>query len=335
MTPLQHAAAMVLGGILDLLLGDPHGIPHPVCAIGCLISSLEKFLRKRFPESARGEFLAGFFLDFLVMGITLLAAIAVLYLPAALAALLFGEICGTAVSFAAEVILTAYLLAARSLRDESMKVFRDLEAADLIAARHDVSMIVGRDTEALDVPGVTRAAVETVAEGTSDGVIAPVFYLMIGGPILGWVYKSINTMDSMVGYKNERYRHFGTAAAHTDDIVNFLPSRIAALLLIAASPVTGLDAKGAFRIFRRDRFRHASPNSAQTESVMAGALGVRLAGDASYFGKIVHKPTLGDPVRGIVPEDIRRADRLMMTASILGYLIALAVRYRILTLLYI
>ena len=202
-----------------------------------------------------------------------------------------------------------------------MKVYDRLKEKDLPGARRAVSMIVGRDTAHLDEAGVTKAAVETVAENTSDGVIAPMFYLMIGGPAAGWIYKAVNTMDSMVGYKNERYRFFGTAAARLDDILNYLPSRLSALLMIAAGALLKLDARGAYRIWRRDRRNHASPNSAQTESVMAGALNLQLAGDAFYFGKLTKKKTIGDDIRRIAPEDIPRANRLMLTASVLGLLL--------------
>ncbi len=178
------------------------------------------------------------------------------------------------------------------------------------AARQAVGRIVGRDTEALTREGVIRAAVETVAENASDGVIAPLFYMMLGGAPLALTYKAVNTMDSMVGYKNERYLHFGRAAAKLDDAANCLPSRIAALLWVAAAALTGNDAKGAWRIWRRDRRNHASPNSAQTESACAGALGVQLAGPATYFGQYYDKPTIGDATRPIEPEDILRANRM-------------------------
>ncbi len=227
----------------------------------------------------------------------------------------------------AEAILTCYVLAQTSLRRESMKVYDELVKGDLSGARRAVSMIVGRDTEVLDEAGVTRAAVETVAENLSDGVIAPMFYTAIGGPVLGMTYKAVNTMDSMIGYKNDRYMWFGTAAAKLDDAANFIPSRISALLLIAASAVSGSgsDPKGACRIWRRDRRNHKSPNAAQTESAAAGALGLRLAGDAQYFGRIVSKPSIGDPVREIEASDIVRMNRLMMVSSLLGEVICLLI----------
>jgi adenosylcobinamide-phosphate synthase len=201
-----------------------------------------------------------------------------------------------------------------------MEVYEALTAAEgsLPKARRAVSMIVGRDTENLDREGVIRAAVETVAENTADGVIAPLFYLALGGAVGGMAYKAINTMDSMLGYKNERYQYFGTAAARLDDAAGFIPARLSGLLLVAAAGLTGMDAAGAWRIFCRDRYAHKSPNSAQSESAVAGALGVQLAGDAVYGGMVVHKPTIGDHCREIEAEDIPRACRLMYTASGLG-----------------
>ena len=185
---------------------------------------------------------------------------------------------------------------------------------------------MGRDTQDLTAEGVTKAAVETVAENASDGVIAPLLYMLLGGAPLALTYKAINTMDSMVGYKNTQYLYFGRAAAKLDDIANYLPSRIAALLWVAAAALTGNDARSAWRIWRRDRHNHASPNSAQTESACAGALGVQLAGPAYYFGEYYPKPTIGDALRPIEPEDIRRANKMMYAESLLALLLGLAIR---------
>lgn len=220
---------------------------------------------------------------------------------------------------AMEAFMTYQMLAAKSLRTESMRVYTALREGTLEDARHAVSMIVGRDTAQLDREHVAMAAVETVAENTSDGEIAPMLCFALGGPVLGWMYKAVNTMDSMVGYKNEKYIDFGRAAAKLDDAVNFLPSRISAYLMIFACRLCGkdYDAARAKRIYLRDRRKHASPNSAQTESVCAGALGLRLAGDASYFGKIVKKPFIGDRIRPTEPEDIPRANRLMYATAML------------------
>lgn len=199
-----------------------------------------------------------------------------------------------------------------------MKVYRCLKYQTLEEARKAVSMIVGRDTQSLTETGVTKAAVETVAESTSDGIIAPMFYMAIGGVPLMFLYKAINTMDSMLGYKNEKYLYFGRCAAKLDDAANFIPARISGCLMVAAAFLCGLDGKNAWKMFRRDRRNHASPNSAHTESAMAGALNVQLAGDAWYFGKLYKKPFIGDDIRPIECEDICRADRLMYGTAILG-----------------
>ena len=210
------------------------------------------------------------------------------------------------------------ILATKSLKVESDRVYTALKEEGLEAGRKAVSMIVGRDTQSLTEEGVTKAAVETVAENTSDGIIAPLFYMLFGGAVLGFAYKAVNTMDSMVGYKNEKYQYFGTAAAKLDDIVNYIPARISAVIMIVAAYITGMDGKNAFRIFRRDRYNHKSPNSAQTEAVMAGALDVQLAGDAWYFGKLHKKPTIGDAIRKIEREDIRRSHTLLYMTAILA-----------------
>lgn len=222
------------------------------------------------------------------------------------------------------------IFATKSLKVESDRVYIALKDKGLEAGRKAVSMIVGRDTQNLTEEGVTKAAVETVAENTSDGVIAPLFYMLIGGAVLGFTYKAINTMDSMVGYKNDKYQWFGTAAAKLDDVVNFIPARVSAVLMIAASYLTGMDGKNAARIFRRDRFNHKSPNSAQTEAVMAGALDVQLAGDAWYFGKLHKKPTIGDPVREMELLDIRRSHKLLYGTAMLGLILGIILRILVL-----
>lgn len=314
-----HLAAILAGYLLDLCLGDPHSMPHPVRAIGNLIVWLEKYLRSAGKKHAteRGERRAGVLFVCLVLLVTGSVAGAILWI---------SRLGGIWIQTVVEAVMTYYLLAARSLRDESMAVCRKLEAGEIEEARYAVSMIVGRDTKPLSEAGITRAAVETVAENASDGVIAPLFYLAIGGPLLGWLYKAVNTMDSMVGYKNDRYLHFGRAAAKLDDLVNLIPSRLAALLLIVSAYLLRYDGKNAYRIWRRDRRNHKSPNSAQTESACAGALGLRLAGDAWYFGKLVPKPYIGDEIHPIEPQDIRRVNRLMYGAAGIMGLLALVMR---------
>lgn len=309
--------ALAVGFFLDLLIGDPHFLYHPIRLVGNLISVTEKGLRKIFPKTEKGELTAGVFLVLVVTGVSTAIPCLLLWGAWRLNPWLY---------FALQAVMCYQLLATKSLKDESMKVYDKLKAGDLPGARYAVSMIVGRDTEALDETGVTKAAVETVAENTSDGIIAPMLFMAIGGAGLGYFYKSINTMDSMVGYKNEKYLYFGRAAAKLDDVVNFLPSRISALLMVAACTFTGLDRKNAFRIWKRDRFNHASPNSAQTEAVMAGALGVQLAGDAWYFGTLYKKKTMGDAARPVEYEDIRRANRLLYRTAVLALVIFSAVR---------
>ena len=219
---------------------------------------------------------------------------------------------------AIESVICYFMLAAKSLKQAGMSVYKPLKNGDVDGARKSVSMIVGRDTESLDDIGITKAAVETVAENTSDGVIAPLIYMAIGGGVLGCVYKAINTMDSMVGYKNDRYINFGRFAAKLDDIANYIPSRISAYLMIFASKIMGCNSRNAYRIFKRDSRNHASPNSAQTESVVAGALEIQLAGDAYYFGKLYKKPFIGDGIKPIKYDNIVDSIKLMYMTSVIS-----------------
>ncbi|RAW63669.1 adenosylcobinamide-phosphate synthase CbiB [Faecalibacterium hattorii] len=308
----------VLGGfVLDTLFGDPPWLPHPVVLMGKAISALEKRLRARLPQTPQGELLGGAVVAFtLPVGTFLLTSLV------CLGAAKLSPWLGLAV----QMFWCGQALAAKGLAQESTNVYRALIKPDLPAARKAVSRIVGRDTQNLTLEGVTKAAVETVAENASDGVIAPLLYMLLGGAPLALTYKAINTMDSMLGYKNEKYLYFGRAAAKLDDAANYLPSRLAGLLWCAAAALTGNSPKGAWRIWRRDRRCHASPNSAQTESACAGALGVQLAGPAYYFGEYYAKPTIGDPLRPIEPEDIRRANRMMYAESVLALAVGLAVR---------
>lgn len=304
-----HMIAFLAGFVLDLIVGDPYWMPHPIRLIGNLIVETEKLLRKENDDEKR-ELKLGKWMVLIVLVVTFFVAAVVL-----LGAYWIHPCLGVLV----EGIMTYQILATKCLKVESMKVYKRLKADDLLGDRKAVSMIVGRDTQALTEEGVAKAAIETVAENTSDGIIAPMLYMAIGGPVLGFAYKAINTMDSMIGYKNEKYLYFGRVAAKLDDVVNYLPSRISAYLMILAAFLSGNEYSGkrAFFIYRRDNRKHASPNSAQTEAACAGALGIRLAGDASYFGKVVKKPFIGDAVRAVEYEDIRRANHLMyMTAGI-------------------
>lgn len=308
----------VLGGfLLDLIFGDPTCVPHPVVIMGGCISRIEAFLRARLPKTPAGELAGGRILALALPLGTLAFSCFVCWGAARLHPVL---------GFAVQLVWCWQALAAKGLAHESKNVYDKLIKNDLPAARAAVGRIVGRDTARLDMEGVTKAAVETVAENTSDGVIAPLFYMLLGGAPLALTYKAINTMDSMVGYKNAKYLYFGRAAAKLDDAANYLPSRLAAILWCAAAALTGNSARGAWHIWRRDRHRHASPNSAQTESACAGALGVQLAGPAWYFGEYYAKPTIGDALRPIEPRDILRANRMMYASSVLGLAVGFAVR---------
>ena len=327
-----HIFAFIAGFVLDLLIGDPHFIPHPVRLIGSLISFCDKRLNcdagYNISEKKINliKYKRGMLLAFTVIIATF--AISVIIIVAAYSINLYAGVI-------AEAVMTWQILATKCLRVESMRVYDALRTDGVDAGRRAVSMIVGRDTSVLDAAGVTRAAVETIAENTSDGVIAPMLYTAIGGPVLGFVYKAVNTMDSMLGYKNDKYMYFGRFAARLDDVVNFIPARISAYLMIAAAFIGGrqFDGKNAYHIFKRDRFNHASPNSAQTESVCAGALRVQLAGDAVYFGKLVKKKYIGDGLREIEYEDIKRANRLMYITAFLCELLSVAVMSLVLILL--
>ena len=301
--------ALIGGFILDCILGDPHTPYHPVCIIGKYISGYEKMLRKYLVKDGTDEKVqirAGVYLVLMVLLTATIIPVIILK-----AAYWIHPFWGLIV----ETIMCYAVLAARSLQIESMKVYDALQKDGLEAGRKAVSMIVGRDTLNLDEKGVTKATVETIAENFSDGVVAPVFYMILGGTVAGYFYKAVNTMDSMVGYKNEKYLYFGRAAAYLDDIVNYIPARISAIVMIGVSFLLRLDGKNAWKIFIRDRYNHASPNSAQTEAVAAGALDVMLAGDAYYFGQLYRKKTIGDDIRPIEVNDIRVMNKLMYTSA--------------------
>lgn len=307
----------VLGGfVLDCLLGDPEKMPHPVIWMGKVISRLEKWLRRRLPQTPKGELAGG-----VILAVTL--PVGTLLISGGLC-WLFWKI-HPLLGLALQMFWCWQALAMRCLVKESRNVYHCLKTQGLEAGRKAVSRVVGRDTAQLSQQGVVKATVETVAENFSDGVLAPLLYMLIGGAPLALVYKSINTMDSMVGYKNDRYLYFGRAAAKLDDVANYLPSRIAALVWILACPLAGGNMRNAWKIWRRDRRQHASPNSAQTESACAGSLGVQLAGPACYFGKRLEKPYIGDALREIEPEDILRTNRIMVASSVVGLVIGLAI----------
>ena len=308
---MKTVSTALCGFGLDLLLGDPAALTslHPVVLMGREIRALEGKLRARFPETAQGERLAGAVLAAVVPTGTYLAS------RMALRAL---NRRAPAAAFLLETLWSWQVLAVKNLKDEAMNVRRKLDHDTIEAARAAVGRIVGRDTDALQPDEIARAAVETVAENFSDGCVAPLLYMLLGGAPLALCYKAVNTMDSMVGYKNARWLHFGRVPAKLDDAANYIPARLAALLLIAAAKLCGEDAASAYRIWKRDRRKHASPNSAQCEAAMAGALGLRLCGPAVYFGERHEKPWIGDRRREIVPGDIRRACRMEYAGAVLG-----------------
>ena len=312
---IYQTYAIIIGFIIDFFVGDPHAIPHPVVAIGKLISFLDRKLR--IGDSDKRDILRGVWTVLIVSAVSIAVPSFILFIMWKIHPVAY---------LAVNSIMCAQIVAARELVRECSAVEKAIEKGDVEGARKAVSYVVGRDTEALDKEGICRAAVETIAENGSDGVIAPLFWMFLFGAVGGFFYKAVNTMDSMLGYKNEKYLYFGRAAARTDDFVNFIPSRISALLMIVSCPLCHLDGKNALRIFRRDRFKHKSPNAAQTESVFAGALNVRLNGPAFYGGVLHEKEYLGDDTRPIAPADIRKSGHLMYTASFMMLIIGVLLR---------
>ncbi|HIJ78310.1 MAG: adenosylcobinamide-phosphate synthase CbiB [Desulfobulbaceae bacterium] len=310
---------ILLAVLLDQLLGDPRWLPHPVRLIGAACSRFEKITRKILPP-----FGAGLTSVLLVLTATALTVHGLL-----LAANLIHPSLATAMS----VYLLYTTIAARDLTRHSKEVYQALAKDDLPEARRRVAMIVGRDTAALDRQGVAKAAVESVAESMVDGITAPLFFAVVGGPMGAMLYKAINTMDSMFGYKNERYEKFGWGPARLDDLANFIPARLTSMLIPAAAWLLRLDAKRALYTLARDRLNHSSPNSGHSEAAVAGALGVQLGGPSIYFGRLVAKATIGDATRPIEPSDILRSNRLVLTSAALALLFLLAMRLQIFTLL--
>jgi adenosylcobinamide-phosphate synthase len=310
-------AALGIGFVLDLFIGDPIGWPHIVLFYGRLIPFFEKTLRRLFPKTDRGELAGGVVLAACMCAVSLGLGVGLLYLCSLVSFWL---------RLAVESVFIWQCLSARSLQVASRAVYKPLALHDLEGARKAVAEIVGRDTDMLDEAGVARAAVETVAENTSDGIIAPLMFIAISGAPLGLLYKAVNTMDSMVGYKNDAYLYFGRAAARLDDALNFIPARLAGVFMVLAAYLTGFDGKNAWRVFKRDRLNHKSPNSAHTEAACAGALNLTLGGDSYYFGKLVTKPTIGDGNRPIEPEDIIRANRLLSATSVLFFLVCVLIK---------
>ena len=321
--------AMILGFALDLIVGDPHGLIHPVQIIGWFITKIKKGLQKLIygcsyeevkekgiPRKEKAELLCGYVLTFVIVVGTFVVIYSILFL---------AEKIHPVFAFVLEAFFIYQILATKSLKKESMKVYARLKEGDLAGARVEISYLVGRDTMELDESEVAKADVETIAENTADGIIAPLFFIALGGAPLGFAYKAVNTLDSMVAYRNEELLHIGHASAHLDDVCNFIPARLAAVLMIMASFILRLDTKGAIRIFKRDRFNHLSPNSAQTEAVAAGALNIQLGGTHLYFGKPVVKPTIGDDIRPVEYEDIKRTNQLLYVSAFLMLLVGVGI----------
>ena len=313
---MLHLAAIIAGFILDLIFGDPHWLPHPICLIGNLIGFIEGNLRPKLEPNKNALLLGGALMVIIVLVISFAVPMAIL---------LAAGMVSPWLAFALETLMCYQIFATKCLRDESMKVYDALHNNDLADARVKLSWIVGRDTQNLDEEEITKGAVETVAENTADGIIAPMFYMFLGGVPLAFLYKGINTMDSMVGYKNDKFLYFGRCAAKLDDLANLIPARITGLVMIAAAFLLGLNGPGAWKVFWRDRYNHLSPNSAMTESVTAGALNIQLGGDHFYFGKLVHKDTIGDNIRPVCPEDIKKTNNLLYMTAVLCLLLFSAI----------
>lgn len=316
--------AVAIGFVLDLIFGDPPWLPHPIRLIGWMISTGEKLARRLFPKTSRGEFLAGLITSLCVISLSFAVPLLILWL---------ASMVGVYFKVAVESLFCYQILATKCLKVESMRVYHYLEKNDLPNSRKYLSWIVGRDTANLNPVQITKAAVETVAENTSDGVIAPLIFMVIGGAPLAFLYKAVNTLDSMIGYKNDKYMYFGQFAAKLDDLLNFLPAIISAYAMIAASFLLRLNFKNAAKIYKRDCHNHSSPNSAKTESVCAGALDIQLAGDSYYFGKLVKKQTIGDANRAVVIGDIPLSNKLMYATAFLSVAVFLTIRVVVVILL--
>ena len=317
----MNLLSIYTGYALDLIIGDPYSFPHPVRYIGKLISIVEKQIRK-ITSSDKGLKIAGFFLWFIVVGATFGITTLVLQL------FKFNKLA----YFIVNTILIYTTLATKCLKDESVKIYKVLKTGDLEKSRIQLSYIVGRDTKNLNEKEIVRATVETVAENTVDGIIAPLFYGFIGGAPLAMAYKAVNTLDSTVGYKNDKYYYLGFASAKIDDIANYIPARLGVILLPLGSLFTGFNFQDALKIGIRDRKNHKSPNCAFSEGAVAGALGIQLGGTNVYFGKEVYKPTIGDKTREIEIEDIVRTNKIMYSSSIISIIIFTVAYYLVIAL---
>ena len=306
---------LLLSSVLDFIFGDPLRLPHPIVYIGKLITGLEKLLS---PNSTKRDVPKGVLIFILTVIISFVIPFVIL-----LALYRVNSWLGLIL----EIFWSFQILAARTLSIEAYKVKKYLDKGNLKEARRALSMIVGRDTSQLTEEDITKAVVETVSENTTDGIVSPLIAIAIGGAPLGFAYKAVNTLDSMIGYRSEQYFYFGKASAILDDVVNYLPARLTGISMCFASAlISGLSAKGAWRVMMRDHAKHASPNGGWTEAATAGALGVRLGGDATYFGVLYKKASLGDPKRTIESCDIAKATKLMWISSIIVLILLVIIR---------
>ena len=301
-----------IGLVLDFIIGDPNNPFHPVRIIGSLGIKLENITRRVFKNLK----ISGFVTWLGVILITFLVNSLIVRLAFSISNI-FGIII--------EGILLYFCISSKGLKVEGLKVIKVLESGDIEGARNQLSYIVGRDTKVLDEEGIIRAVIETVAENTSDGIIAPLLFGALGGAPLAMTYKAVNTCDSMFGYKNDKYIDFGFVPAKMDDLFNYIPARITGYLVIFAAFILGLDYKNSYRIYKRDRYNHTSPNSAHPESAVAGALGIRLGGANYYFGKIVEKPTIGDKNKVIEISDLYKTNNILLVVTLLGFSVGLII----------
>ncbi|MCH5210453.1 MAG: cobalamin biosynthesis protein CobD [Oscillospiraceae bacterium] len=317
---IAQAIALGIGFLLDIIFGNPNIFLHPIRLMGGLISLLEKIIRRIFPKGKAGEVIGGTLMVLIVIALSGGIPFAILFY-------LYNWNIFAAV--AAESIICYFMLSTRSLGKKGSKIYSSLLNQDVNRARKEVSMIVRRDTDSLDDTGITKATVETIAKNTCDGVVAPIIYMAIGGAVLGCVYRAINTMGSIVGCKNEKYLYFGKVAVKLDDIANFIPSRIAARLMIISSYILGFNGKNASYIYKRDSKKYAGPNSARAESVIAGALRIQLAGDAYYFGELYEKPMIGDAISNVTYDNIKQTSRIMYLTAVFTIVILIALKFTV------
>lgn len=301
-----------VGYVLDLIIGDPHKFPHPVRAIGLLVKNVEKVLY-------RGKSLLrfkGLLLFIIVSTITFLITYFLVH---------YSSYLNKYIGYLISTILIFQILATKSLFTETNKVYKSLKNGDLVNAKRELSYLVTRDCENMEEEDVVRSTIETISENIVDGVTSPLFYILLGGAPLGMLYKAINTLDSMVGYKNSRYSDFGFFSAKFDDVVNFIPARLTSAIILISIFILRYNFTNAIKILRRDNNMHSSPNSGWAEAPVAGALNITLGGKVSYFGKVHHKPELGDNIKGPEIDDIRKTHFILLSTSIISFIISAGV----------